>query len=269
MALPLSEIVTALEQLAPLELAEEWDNVGLIVEPTAQRLGTRHVARALLTIDLTARVMEEAIEQRVDLVVAYHPPVFRGLKRLRASVPAESSVVAALEHGIAIYSPHTALDAVPGGINDWLLEPFGPGERQFIVPSQRPDAGVGRTLSLQQPLPLSTLVERIREHLGIAHCRVAATLAHQDQPIRSVAVCAGSGGAVFERSPAVDLYLTGEMRHHDVLAKLGAGSSVVLCDHTNTERGYLPLLAARLSAATAETIEVIISRVDRDPLVIC
>jgi dinuclear metal center YbgI/SA1388 family protein len=267
MPVPLSRVVELLEQLAPLALAEAWDNVGLLVEPTRLSRDRSGVSRVLCTIDLAPAVLAEALELGVELVVAYHPPLFKGVKRLRAGAPGERTLLEAIERGIAIYSPHTALDAAPGGVNDWLVEALGPGSRGFIAPSPVEGAGQGRTLQLAAPASLDELCDRIRLHLNLTQLRVAAAPAHrQGAPIVTAAVCAGSGGALFERLSGVDLYLTGEMRHHDVLAKIAAGASVVLCDHTNTERGYLPRLAETLRARSAGALEVFVSKLDRDPL---
>jgi dinuclear metal center YbgI/SA1388 family protein len=273
MAMPLKQVAALLEALAPPNLAEEWDNVGLLVEPStlAGDRPARLIERVLMTIDFTEGVLREAVEQRSDLVVSYHPPIFRGLLRLRAHEPAERAVLGAIEHGIAIYSPHTALDAAAGGMNDWLLEAFASGEPGFIQPLPGSDAGagLGRRLILDEAEPLSRLVERIKSHLQLTQCRVAAAPEHAlGRPLRSIAVCAGAGGSLFAKLDDVDLYLTGEMRHHDVLAKLTRGASVVLCDHTNTERGYLPRLAERLRVSAQAALVVRVSEVDRDPLAI-
>lgn len=112
------EVLDVLQEIAPLELAAEWDNVGLVV--AARRSGP--VARVLLTIDLTEAVVAEAAAMRADLVVAYHPPIFRGIKKLDESDPKQRAALLAFSHGIDVYSPHTALDAAPGGVADWLCE---------------------------------------------------------------------------------------------------------------------------------------------------
>jgi putative NIF3 family GTP cyclohydrolase 1 type 2 len=79
-------------------------------------------------------------------------------------------------------------------------------------------------------------------------------------------VCAGAGGSVFEHCHDVDLLLTGEMRHHDILARVASGTSVILTDHTNCERGYLPNLAARLRSVFGEDVAVHVASSDKDPL---
>src|SRR5829696_6611621 len=116
----LSDVLAVLEAIAPLRLAEPWDNVGLLAGDPA-----RPASAALLAIDYTPDVAREARELGCDLAVAYHPPIFDPVKR----VVAPSPIYEAIRDGIAIYSPHTALDVAAGGTNDLLAEILGLAER--------------------------------------------------------------------------------------------------------------------------------------------
>lgn len=120
------KIVEVLERIAPTRHAESWDNVGLLAgDPTHE------VARAMLTIDLTAQVLTEAIDQQCELVVSYHPPIFEPLKRIAS----DSVIARAMGRRIAIYSPHTALDIAAGGTNDVLAELIGLQDIRPLRPS--------------------------------------------------------------------------------------------------------------------------------------
>ncbi len=266
----LTEVVAAIERLAPLPYAADWDNVGLLVEPP----GTQVVGTILLTVDLDEAVFEEALERGADFLVCYHPPIFSGLKRLRLDAPLQRTLLRAIRQGIAIHSPHTALDAARGGLNDWLLEGFGAVEHvRPIEPYEDsepvPGVGAGRVARLMESAPLEEIVARLKRHLGLEHVRVAATEAHASgRQIREIAVCPGAGGSLFEGLLGPDLFLTGEMRHHDVLAKVASGASVILCDHTNTERGYLPRFAERLALELRGGAKILVSQADRDPLAV-
>src|SRR5262249_48757771 len=125
-----SDLVHVMETIAPRHLAEAWDNVGLIVgdERAALRGGV------MLTIDLTDAVMEETLGAGCGAIIAYHPPIFEGLKRVTAETRTGRVVLTAARAGIAVYSPHTALDASAGGMTDWLADALGTGERRPIVP---------------------------------------------------------------------------------------------------------------------------------------
>jgi len=270
MATPRGEVLRALHALAPVSLAEPWDNVGLLIDAAAPGAEAEDVARVALTIDLTEEVLTEARELGASLVVAYHPPIFKPLERLTRDTAIERVVLDAVRCGVSVYSPHTALDAVVGGVNDWLADAMGEGPRRPLQPATSEEgeqAGMGRRVALTSPASLDSLVNRIKSHLGLAQLRVAASPEHaRGGSIGLGFVCAGAGGSVLSSVNETGLFLTGEMRHHDIAARVAAGASVVLCDHTNTERGYLPTLARRLSDALHGAIAVDVCQLDRDPL---
>ena len=264
MSRSLSEIVDLMKRLAQLEWAESWDNVGLLIEPQEQA-----VAKILLTIDLTEEVLSEANDEAANLIVSYHPPIFSGLKRLTRRTAGERVVIDAIRSNTGVYSPHTALDAAPNGMNDWLVRGLGPSETTPIVqlPNAPTGVGMGRIAQLAEPVTLRELTARIKQYLGLSHVRVACSSSHSaGKPIERVAVCAGAGGSVFEHCAQADLLLTGEMRHHDILARVAQGTSVILTDHTNTERGYLRVLAEHLRHELGTGVDVVISKRDADPL---
>lgn len=117
----LKEVVARLHKFAPAWLSESWDNVGLLIEPSAPHI----VDKLLLTNDLTETVADEAIGMNVSMILSYHPPMFKPLKRLCQQSWKERIVVKCIENRIAVFSPHTCYDALHGGVNDWLISPFG------------------------------------------------------------------------------------------------------------------------------------------------
>ena len=265
MSIKLTEVIDGLNEIAPLTLAGSWDNVGVLIEPKTER---GHVTNGLVTIDLTEIVLEEAIELKAELIVAYHPIMFGGVKALRQTNAHGRMIMRAIAHGVTVYSPHTALDAVRGGVNDWLVKGLG---EVVDVTALEPAAelvaptGMGRRAKLAEPVPLEACVTRLKAHLDLSHVRLAQG---GQQTIESVAVCPGAGGSMLAPLRGVDLVITGEMRHHDVLALTAAGTSVILTDHTNCERGYLPVLLSKLTQRFGDEIKWHIAQHDADPLVI-
>jgi len=364
------QLVQTMESIAPTAHAAEWDNTGLLVGDSEWSLDT-----AVLTIDLTMDVLEEVEEAGADAVIAYHPPIFSGLKRLVADDPVSAVVLRAAASRIALYSPHTALDAAPGGMTDWLAEGVGSGtvspiehatelgsherckvvtyvphdavdavrsamgdagagtigdythcstsienegtfiggtgsdpavgsagqlerinERRLMMVSsnrglpavlaalraahpyeeppmhviplvERPmaDTGVGRILHLAEPKSTGDAVSSLKSHLGVSTLRVAEGRGGPERH-EHVGLCPGAGGSLLDEAAArgCTLFVTGEMRHHDVLSAVDRGITVVLAGHTNTERGYLPHLRDRLSAAMPDC-EFTVSTRDRTP----
>lgn len=117
----LKKIVKRLEEYASLDTAVDWDNVGLLIEST----DARQVKKVLVTNDLTEPVMNEAIAKGVELIVSYHPAIFKPLKRLTQTEWNQRKVIRCLENRIAVYSPHTTWDSIEFGSNYWLLQAFG------------------------------------------------------------------------------------------------------------------------------------------------
>lgn len=246
-----------LETLAPPSLAESWDNVGLLVGDPDQR-----VTRVLLAIDATQAVIDEASALRCELIVAYHPVIFDGLKRVTAGSTAWELV----RRGIAVYSPHTALDVAAGGTNDVLAGIVG-----IIAPSPlkitHPELGlgIGRVGEIK-PIKRAALIEDIRAGLGVEHLLVAGPT---HGVVARAAVGAGACGELYRAAlrAGAGLYLTGEMRHHDALRAAAEGLTVVCALHSNSERVTLDRLAKRLSEALPDTLFVC-AESDRDPFTV-
>ena len=362
----LNDLVCALDDIAPVRNAESWDNVGLLVGDPAQS-----VSKVMLTIDYTDGVAEEARGAGCDAVVAYHPPIFEALKR----VVAGSVVFDALRRGVAIYSPHTALDVVTGGTNDMLADVLAlPAERsplrlaqtktsllklvtfvpekdaarvsealfaagagrigaythcsfvtrgtgtffgeegktnptvgesgrleqaeelrvETVVPLSKVEAviralrkahpyeepafdlnqlaappeglGQGRVAVFERPVERGELFERTKRGLGVNHLLVAGPT---EGTVRRAAVCAGACGDLLDDAIAqrADLYLTGEMRHHDAIRAAQTGMTVVCVLHSNSERAVMKRLKVRLEERLPG-LTYLVSRVDRDPFAV-
>eukprot|EP01105_Mastigella_eilhardi_P007718 TRINITY_DN1935_c0_g1_i2.p1 TRINITY_DN1935_c0_g1~~TRINITY_DN1935_c0_g1_i2.p1 ORF type:complete len:275 (+),score=67.06 TRINITY_DN1935_c0_g1_i2:23-826(+) len=260
-------VVQALGDLTQLKLnAESWDNVGMIVEPTTA--AGRTVTTVFLCIDLTLPVLDEAIRAGAQLIVAYHPVLFSSIKRITpAGGPKAQVVLKAIQAGIAVYCPHTSLDSMNGGINDWLATLLGTGITAPITPfaDGRP-GGSGRIHTLDTKVPLSELIQRVKRGLNLEHIRVAIAHGHTAaDAVQRIAICAGSGASLLDNVSA-DVYFSGEMGHHIVLNAVEKGTSVLLCEHTNTERGYLPQLRSLLTPLLPG-VALIISQQDKEILV--
>jgi len=261
----LSAVIGQLESFAPIKLAETWDNVGLLVEPSPPH----NVKSLMLTNDLTENVLEEAINKSINLIVSYHPPLFKKFKRVTQDQWKDRIVIKAIENRIAIYSPHTSFDIVKGGTNDWLLSCFD-GKIEPIIAKIEEEAGngVGRICTLNRPKQLTDIIQCVKAHLGLSLLRVAYPIkTPASQMISSIACCAGSGGSVLT-GVQTDVYLTGELSHHEILDATSNGKYVILCEHSNTERGYLKPFSVTLNTLLDNKVNVVLSQTDKDPVVI-
>ncbi len=378
------DLLDAMEHIAPLKHAEDWDKVGL-----ALGVPDRPIAGPiLLTIDLTERVLVEALELGVGAIIAYHPPIFSPLDRLTDATHTQRIIRGAIEAGIAIYSPHTALDAAVDGVTDWLCEGISskPGQAKpgaiqgdcramipslggdtnrevkviTFVPSDQVDnlrnvlgtagaggmgnyrlcsfstqgegtflpqpganptvgkvgslervaetriemvcskhalalvietlkefhpyetpaydiieliqepirkIGAGRRLVLDQTATITELADRLRSHLDRSRIRYALADDDESRQFKVIGVVPGSGGSMAQlaKDEGCELFITGEMTHHEILAASQSGLSVLLAGHTNTERGYLKRLREKLIKLLPGAA-VVVSTVDQDQI---
>ena len=146
---------------------------------------------------------------------------------------------------------------------------LGPGTVTPLEQDSGADEGVGpgRLLKMEKGISLADIVRRLKKHLQLSHVRLAlkSKADPEDVQVDSIAVCAGSGGSLLVKAKEADLWITGEMSHHEVLDALHHGTAVILCEHSNTERGFLKEYAKRLSASLPG-VSVVVSQTDTDPL---
>ncbi|MBQ9923985.1 MAG: Nif3-like dinuclear metal center hexameric protein, partial [Clostridia bacterium] len=146
----LKEFCRVMETIAPRELALEFDNVGLLVEPDH-----REIRKVLLALDCTTVTAREAIDMGADLLVTHHPQFFHGVKSIGFSSPITGAAALLLRHGVGHFAAHTNLDAAVGGVNDTLAELLELSDVEPIPPEN-----IGRVGKLPAPMKLSALVER-------------------------------------------------------------------------------------------------------------
>ena len=250
-----NELYEAMQRIAPLELAESWDNPGLLVDCG------RPVDRVLVTLDITPEVVQEAAAKGCGLIVAHHPVIFSPLKRLEPrDVPFQL-----VQNGISAICMHTNLDAAEGGVNEVLAGMFG-------MRNWAPFAdGCGRVGEVD-PIPVPELAQKAQDALG-KRCNLPETgpavqvkYTDSGRPVRRLAVISGAGGSLFEEAIAVgaDCLLTGEANHHHACDAARLGLSLIAAGHYATEFPVTAAVAERLRAAFPE-LEVLVSTANRDP----
>ena len=249
------QIYDAMKALAPLELAEHWDNPGLLVDCG----GT--AARVLVTLDITPEVVAEAAAKQCQAIVAHHPVIFDPLKKLcPADVPYQL-----VQAGISAICMHTNLDAARGGVNEVLAALLGMKDPEPFA------EGCGRVGTIPETT-VPELARRTQQLLG-ARCNqpengpaVQVKYADTGKPVRRLAVISGSGGSLFQEAldQGADCLLTGEANHHHALDAKRLGLSLVAAGHYATEFPVTAAVAQALHTALPE-LEVLVSQADRDP----
>jgi dinuclear metal center YbgI/SA1388 family protein len=255
------EFCDYLEQFAPSRLAEEWDNVGLLVGDPA-----REVQRVMTCLTVTPASAEEAIQESADLIVTHHPLPFRPLKRITTQDVPGRLLWQLIGAGISIHSPHTCFDSAALGINQRLAEGLGLREIQPLVPhaDDRDGLGAGRWGRWLPPQSLADAVQRVKEFLAVPTLQVVGS---HNKRVERVAVACGSAGSFLEpaRRLGCQLLVTGETSFHTCLEANANGVGLLLTGHFASERFAVEALAQVLAKRFPD-VSVWASRREADPL---
>ena len=255
-------VMDVLEQLAPKRLAEDWDNPGLLVGALNQ-----NIRRILVCLDVSDKVVEQAVACQADMIVAHHPLIFKGLKKIRTDLPLGARLQQLLKHDIAVAAAHTNLDIAVGGVNDVLAGAIGLEKLStFVITSQAEDGTVeslGRMGALPAPMAAADFARQVREALPAGYVRLVNAGA---RPVRKVALCSGSGAEFIERAVLLgcDAFVTGDVRYHDAQRAAALGIHVIDAGHFATEQPVVKILAARLGEILAGRVEVVADDTARD-----
>ncbi len=215
----IGDVGEALEGWAPLGSAQEYDTVGLQVGDER-----RAVHRALIALDLTPAVLDEAKRHEATLIVTHHPLLFHPLRSLTTDGFVSSLALRLAEAGIALYSIHTNLDAAPGGVSFALAEHLGLEDIRFLdpfydeadgYPAEQPhtQTGLGAIGRLAAPMLLSRFLQRVAERLQAGSLRYVGNL---ETPVETVAVCGGSGSSFTGQAlrARAQAYVTADVTYH-------------------------------------------------------
>lgn len=254
-----AELVAAVERLAPSALAEEWDNVGLLVGR-----GARPVSRVLVALELRPAVLDEAAEHGCDAILTHHPPIFPALGAVSDAAVASELVLRAAEEQVAVIAAHTNLDAAAGGLNDVMASLLGIGAATPLRPSPTdPAVGLGRIGRAPARATLDALIGRARRAFPGAACSYVGDPAAK---VRTVACCTGSGASLVADAIAAraDAYVTSDLKYHD--ADRAPGLALVSLPHAQVERVAMAAWSATLGRALARRrVQVRFATTDTDP----
>lgn len=204
------DIAAVIEEFAPKNLQESYDNAGLQVgDPMSE------VSAVMLCLDVTDDVIKEALERECNMIVSHHPLIFRGLKSLTGADMTQKLVMEALRKGISVYSAHTNLDSVWDGVSHEIARRLDVKDLEVLDPQPtNPKAGLGVVGNIK-PLPKIEFLRKVKNTFNVSALRYSA---HSPSVVvRRVAVCGGSGASLISTAvkAKADILVTGDVKYHD------------------------------------------------------
>ena len=198
----INEIIELLEEFAPLETQEEWDNSGWQIN-----LGIKNTQKIMLALNVTQDVLKQAIEQKCDLIISHHPIIFKPLKCIKNKV-----IISAIQNKIQVYSAHTNFDKSSIGTTQMLVETL---KKPLELRTIKPLNDFVKIASLKTPLRLEDFVSKIKTTLNLDYVKVS----NPEKEVKTVAFCAGAGAdfAYDVKQKNIDCFITGDVKYHQAM----------------------------------------------------
>lgn len=275
----LKEIKSFLEGMAPLAVQESWDNSGLQIG-----CSDKDIHKVMVCLDLTEAVLDEAEAIGADLVISHHPLIFKGLKSISGNTYQERCVRKAILSDIAVYSAHTSLDNILGGVNHKIASLLGLSSLRWLDSGESAEgcdekcggateekcggadavaraSGSGLIGELKEPVAAAEFLSTVKTIFSVK------ALKHSPLPsgttIRSVALCGGAGAFLLPQAVAkgADCFISGEFHYHDYF---DPGTLLIELGHYESEQFTQDLLKESLERAFPE-LEIVKTSINTNP----
>ncbi|CAI8415520.1 MAG: GTP cyclohydrolase 1 type 2 [Flavobacterium sp. SCGC AAA160-P02] len=254
----IKEVTNYLEEIAPLEQAEDFDNVGLLIGDY-----NSEVSGILVTLDTLEETVEKAISENCNLIVSFHPIIFSGLKKINGNSYVERVVLKAIQNNIAIYATHTALDNSKVGVSAKMCEVLGLTNQRILIPKEDQNVGMGMIGELNEPMSEDDFLKRTKVIFNSECIRFSKKTG---KLIHKVAVLGGSGSFAISNaiSEKADVYISADFKYHDFFK---AEEKIMLIDvgHYESEQFTKNLLAEYLTKKFT-SFAVILSKKSTNPI---
>lgn len=256
----LEKIMRYMEKIAPVNLKEDFDNVGLMVGDKSES-----ITKVLFALDCTLEVIDEAIEVGAQLIITHHPLIFSKPKSITSDSLQGSKIIKLIKNNINVYSSHTNLDSAPGGLNETIVEVLGFESSEILEKTKVKNfenAGLGRIIRLDGEMELKDLITRVKSSLNINTLRVV----EGSKKVKNIAVINGSGQSFLSQAvrSGADCIITGDTTYHFALDYKEMGITIIDTGHFSSE--WLVFLKSMEKVKTEfKDIEFIASTKVEDP----
>ena len=208
------DIISVIEEFAPLSIQESWDNSGLCVGSPEDE-----VSSVLLGLDCTPALVDEAVACGADMIVTHHPLIFKGVKKISPEDQTGEAIIKAIRAGISIYAAHTSADKVLAGVSGAMAARLGLRNVR-ILDEDGEGTGLGTVGEFQTPMTADEAVAYVKERFGL---KVVKTSRPLEGKIETVAMCGGSGGSLIGAAmkSGAQLYISGDISYHNFFTEPG------------------------------------------------
>lgn len=253
-----SDVMKILETLSPTAFAESWDNVGLLL---GRKDKTVH--KVMLALDATDDVVEQAVLQKADMLITHHPLLFSGIKRITEDDFIGRRLIKLIKNDICYYAMHTNFDVM--GMADAAADAMKLQNSEVLEVTYEDEIakeGIGRIGKLPKEMSLEECAEFCKEVFAINSIRVYGD---KDAVIENVAIVPGSGKDYIEAAlhKQADVYITGDIGHHNGLDAMEQGLMILDAGHYGIEKIFVPYMQEFFASQMPEL--VVDKAVEKEP----
>lgn len=229
-------VLEIIEKKYPEYLQYNWDNSGLNIGDE-----NSDIKKIMLTLEVTEKTVDEAIENKVDLIISHHPFLFSKINKINKNNIKGNLIYKLILNSISVYCMHTSYDLAMDGLNDYFFKLMGISNGSILDENYSNENyrngesyGLGRVGNLEKSIKIEEFISQLKSKLNIENVRYVGKL---DKMIKSVAVVTGSGAEFFEKAKEldIDILVTGDMKYHQAMDALEMNMSVIDCGHYGTE----------------------------------
>lgn len=265
MAVKCSDIINIMEEYANPNLAEDWDNVGLMVGDE-----NRTISKILVALDIDDKIIDEAIEKKCDMIITHHPFIFKGIKSIKASDTLGNRIIKLIKNNICVFSAHTNLDIAINGTSDTFAKLLNLEKISNLFEKDNSLVGLGRVGQLEETMPLSELIESVKNILKLKNLVVCGDL---DTPVKKIGICTGAGSEVDFMLQAIskgcDVYITGDIKYHNSQVANDLGLCLIDATHYASEAIIVPVICDYINNCSRRLnmdVECVVSTVNGQTL---
>lgn len=240
----ISQIISKLENIAPPELAEPWDNSGWQLF-----LGDEDCHKVLIALSVTADVVDQAISLGCSLIISHHPMIFSAFKSLNLLKNNDDWIIKCIKNNISVYSSHTNFDSAPEGVAFQLAKAMGLSDVKEFSSGDKIISYM-RTGEYKTPILFEEFISNLKKNLNLESVRIIGS--SRPDFVRKVCVCPGSGADMVSLVKDFDIFVTSDVKYHSALDAHNV--CVIDAGHYQTEQIALKPLKDMLAEVDAEFV---------------
>ena len=255
----LKNLEVKLNYLLRPDTSYEWDNSGLLIGEMDKDINT-----VMITLEIDEKVMKDAIERKVDMIISHHPLIFRPKRNLKTSDINSLIIMNLIKNHIAVYAAHTNYDIIKEGLNDYLAKMIGLSDIKPLSSDQ--ESSIGRVGTLMNKMDIQDFAVYISKLAGVKHLKIVKS---SEQPVEKIGLVTGAGIEYIgdAKDSGCDTFVTGDVKYHEAQHAKELGINVIDIGHYASEIHFNASMKEFLECNLDDKLRFVVTDKLEDPFI--